>query len=364
MSNKKIVFIDNTSHHTHNTIKNTGIGASEYQFYNLVEQFSRISNGKIKCFNRSIDIELNNVIYKNYDLLMETSFDYNSIFVIQRFFPYEENIRNKLYNYKTYLWIHDIPYIYIFVGNNTNMVDYYEKNLDIFKNYLRENFVLKNIHFVFNSHHCKNMFIEYLQSLGLSIEDNRLIVIYNILYEDEFKSVKNKPTTILKNQLVFASAWQKGIEDVISIFEYIVQIDNSYILILMHPGYGMERFNDYKIYLLDKFPNNIIIKDSLSKDKYGEIIKESLCVLSSRFNETFGCIFAESYYLGTPVIASNESGAVKEIIDNNFIVDYNNKEQIYNMISELSFKRDYINIKLEDKFLFKENFNKWKSILL
>ena len=131
----------------------------------------------------------------------------------------------------------------------------------------------------------------------------------------------------------------------------------------MHPGYGMEKYENYKYYLLKKFPNNIIIKDTLTKDKYSEIIKESLCVLSSRFNETFGCVFAESYYLGTPVIADVGSGAVKEIIDNYFIVDYNNKEQVFNKIKEISYKRDFMNIQLPEKFLFNENFNKWKSIL-
>jgi glycosyltransferase involved in cell wall biosynthesis len=248
--------------------------------------------------------------------------------------------------------------------NNESLINYYNSKLDLFKKYLIENFVeKKTIHFIFNSEHCKNMFVHYLKEFGISIEDNRLIVIYNILYEEEFISIKNKHIPVLKNQLVYASAWQKGIEDIISIFEYILQKDSSYILILMHPGYGMEIYENYKKYLLQKFPNNIVIKDSLSKDKYSEIIKESLCVLSSRFNETFGCVFAESYYLGTPVIADIGSGAVKEIIDNYFIVNYNNKEQVFNKIKEISYKRDHMNIKLPDKFLFNENFNKWKSIL-
>lgn len=366
MLSKKIIFYDNTSHHNHISIKNTGIGASEYQFYSLVTHLSNQSNEKIFCFNGSNNnnLEINNVIYKNNKFFIETTLNENTVIIIQRFFPWEENIRNKLYNYKTFLWIHDIPYMYIFVGNNGDIQEYYKREPELYKNYLRENFVeKKSITFVFNSQFCKNTFVDYLNSLGFKIEDNRLIVIYNILYEEEFLSIKNKPTPVLKNQLVFASAWQKGIEEVISVFEYIIQKDNSYILILMNPGYGMEQYNSYKNQLLNKFPNNIIIKDSLPKYKYSEIIKESLCVLTTRFNETFGCIFAESYYLGTPVIADINSGAVKEIIDNYFIVDYNNKDQVFNKIKELGYRRDHINIKLADKFLFNENFNKWKSIL-
>lgn len=365
MNNKKIFFIDNTSDQTHISIKNNGIGASEYQYYNLVTEFSKLSDERITCFNGiNNNFEINNIIYKNINCFFETLIEENSIFIIQRFFLYNENFRNKLNGFKTYLWIHDIPNIYIFLENNKNLINFFINNPNLFKNYLIENFVeKKTIHFIFNSNHCKKIFINYLQELDLFIEDSRLIVIYNILYEEEFISTKNKDIPILKNQLVFASAWQKGIEEIISIFEYIIEKDNSYILVLMHPGYGMEKYENYKYYLLKKFPNNIIIKDTLTKDKYSEIIKESLCVLSSRFNETFGCVFAESYYLGTPVIADVGSGAVKEIIDNYFIVDYNNKEQVFNKIKEISYKRDFMNIQLPEKFLFNENFNKWKSIL-
>jgi len=120
----KIVFIDNTSEHTHQSIKNKGLGASEYQYYNLVEQFSRICNEKILCYNgvNNENLELNNVIYKNIRYFNEITIEDNSIFIIQRFYPIEEKIINKLNNFKSYLWIHDIPHIYIFLGNNDPII--------------------------------------------------------------------------------------------------------------------------------------------------------------------------------------------------------------------------------------------------
>ena len=78
---------------------------------------------------------------------------------------------------------------------------------------------------------------------------------------------------------------------------------------------------------MNKYSDNIIIHGPVNKEQYTKIIKESLVVLTTTFQETYGCVFAESYYLGTPVIADYRSGGVKEIIDNNYIVNFDNKKE-------------------------------------
>jgi glycosyltransferase involved in cell wall biosynthesis len=367
MNNSNLIFIDNTSEKNHNSIKNVAIGASEYQFYNLVNSFSKIIDNPVFCFNRSLEnsYKIDNVLYSNNTNIRNHNFNKNDKIILQRFFPYEEYFRKKVSNCSVYLWIHDIPSMKLFLDNNDHLENYYNENIEFFKHYLIDNFLNnKNIKFVFNSYYCKQLFIDYLNSLELKIAENKLIVIYNILYENEFTSVANKTVSVNKNHIVYASAWQKGIEDVVHLFEKLLNKDNELILVLMNPGYGMDIYNDYKEELKAKFNDNIIIHEPLSKEKYSEVIKSSLCVLSSKFNETFGCIYAESYYLGVPVIADINCGAVKEIIDNNYIVDYNYPDIIFDKISDLKNNQENpITIKLHKKFLFKANFIKWISIL-
>lgn len=365
MTNQKIIFLDITCDKNHHSIKKKAVGASEYQFYNLVYHFSCLPENKVNCFNFTDrkHIQIDNIYYSHFKYLSDYPIDNSHKIIIQRFFPYEEKLKNKILNNNIFLWVHDIPDILIFVGNNQDVINYFQNEPVKFKEYLKEFFISRStIFFIFNSNHCKNMFIDFLNKYQLSIDDNRLKVIYNILYEEEFKKNNNIP--INKNQLVYASAWKKGIKDVIEVFEYILKKDNKFVLVLMEPGYGMEEYIEYKKNLLTRFPNNIIIHDPLSKDLYSEIMKSSLCVFSSKFNETFGCVFAESYYLGTPVIADVNSGAVREIIDNHFVIDYNNKELVFQRLQEIVENRDHRNVTLHDNFLFNSNFTKWKNIVM
>jgi glycosyltransferase involved in cell wall biosynthesis len=99
------------------------------------------------------------------------------------------------------------------------------------------------------------------------------------------------------------------------------------------------------------------------KYDYAILVRSSLCVLTTTYQETFGCVFSESYYLGTPVIADIRSGAVKEIIDNNYIVNYDNPSEIYSKIKKLQIIRNNLIIELEEKFLFENNFKKWLKLL-
>lgn len=365
MENRNLIFIDCTSDKNHITIKNQAGGASEYQFYQLIEHFSKNNNHPIFCYNLCEHItRYNNIIYNNQKYLDNYDFHDNCRIIIQRFYPWEEYLRNKLENHSLFIWIHDLPDYMVFVGRNDNIINYFKKEQEKYKEYLKDTFInKKNTSFILNSYHCKKLIIDYFKSYDLEIEDDRMIVIYNVLYEDELRETYEKQISVQKKKIVYASAWQKGIDDIIRIFDYIHSKDKSFILELMNPGYCMENYVHLKEELQQRFPNNIIIHEPLSKKRYSEVIKSALCVLSSKFNETYGCVFAESYYLGTPVIADIRSGAVKEIIDNNFIVNFDDPKEVFSKINYLVSTRDKKKIFLSKKFSLNYVFPIWAKTL-
>lgn len=365
MENRNLVFLDCTSNKNHQTIMNKAGGASEYQFYQLIKHFSKNNHNPIFCYNYSEDIiSFDNITYLNKNNLENYNFHDNCRIIIHRFYPWEINVKNKLESHSLFIWIHDLPDYMIFVGRNDYMINYYKKEQEKYREYLKNNFInKKNITFILNSHHCKKLILDYFKSYNLVIDNKRMIVIYNILYEDELREAYEKQISVQKKKIVYASSWSKGIDDIIRIFDYIHERDKNFILELMNPGYGMENYVHLQEELKQRFPNNIIIHEPLSKKQYSEVIKSALCVLSSKFNETYGCVFAESYYLGTPVIADIRSGAVKEIIDNNFIVNFDDPQEVFSKINHLVSIRDNKKIYLSKKFSLKKIFPIWAKTL-
>lgn len=355
-----LIFIDYTCAETHISIKNKAIGASEYQFYNLIEVLSKTNNIKVSCYNHYHEsTNLDNIIYNNIKDLANAAIPIaNTKIIIQRFYPYD--ILKKFSDYDQFLWIHDTPGYHTFLG------DYLfddNKYMNKFMNAL--NFFANNpkIYFIMNSENTKKLYNYYLLQHSIKIDDNRIKVIYNILYENEFKNANNNNLIINKNNIVFASSWTKNINKIIEIFSYIYNKDKTYKLILMSPGYEDKEYVENVMKSLAHLKNNVVIYGPVPKDKYAEIIKSSLCVLAPRFIETFGSIFAESYYLKTPVICDIESGAVKEIIGKVNVVNYDNKIQVFSKINYIKKYRDRLNIKLDDKFLLKHNLKLWLDLI-
>lgn len=118
----------------------------------------------------------------------------------------------------------------------------------------------------------------------------------------------------------------------------------------------------YELYLKNKYPNNIIIYGPVNKSLYCELIQNSGCVLAPSFPETFGCVFSEAYYLGTPVICDVKSGAVKEIIGKDNVVNYKNFNEVYNKIITKIESNE--KIELDEKFMLNYNLTIWKKLLL
>lgn len=81
-----LLFLDLTTHYTHNSIKNTAIGASEYQAYNLIQTLSK--NYEIVVYNLKPNYSLiDNILYKNVNELINDDIDSNSTIIIQRMLP-------------------------------------------------------------------------------------------------------------------------------------------------------------------------------------------------------------------------------------------------------------------------------------
>jgi len=352
---ERIIFIDGAemSNLTHRDIKNRAIGASEYQFYNLIGEFSKL-NLEIVCYNKIVTNEtICNVQYKNIQCMQNDIFRVNDKIIVQRLcclIPLTVINTNKIF-----IWFHDKSDEFIFNLSTPSK----SCNESLFTLYQR-----KNIRFIFNSESTKIMYFEFMSKYGIQIEDYRYKIIYNILYEDDFIDFKDKNYLVDKNTIVFGSAWMKGIDVIMGVFHYIVQRNDKLKLYLLSPGYDYSAWNDYKLQIERDFKDRIKVFGPLDKKKFCEVIKSSLCVLSPVAFETFGCIFAESYYLGTPVIADIRTGAISEIIDNNFIVDYSNPESVLQKILLLQHIRDDVKITLDKKFLLEENMILWKNFVL
>jgi len=349
-SSHRIIFIDNTPlpQLNHQEIKNRAIGASEYQFYNLIGEFAQL-NLHIICYNTTPDSKIiNNVQYKNIEYFKTDIFFPTDKFIVQRYCWLIPNLppQNKIF-----VWFHDQCCNDIFQISNSQEI----------KASIQSIFEKKNIHFIFNSKSSKELYFHFFSNHGFYFEENRCEVIYNILYENDF--VKEK-IVVDKNKIIFGSAWCKGIHIIIDLFRWISHKNSDLVLVLLSPGYDYHKWENYRSELKNEFKERIQIFEPLEKNKYCQVIASGLCVISTSFFETFGCIFAESYYLGTPVIGDIHSGALKEIIDNDYIIDYSNPEIFLEKITELQEKRNNMTIKLDDKFMLYENILLWKNFVI
>jgi hypothetical protein len=347
---RNIYFIDLTTNIRYDEIQSKPIGGSEFQFYNLLYNVSKYKN--IICYNKiENEYKCESILYKNVKELYQDNFETNDIIIIQRLIP-EINILQNFNNCKIFIIIHDYDF--------NAVLFQFQKPTNIKKDVLNYIVNNNNINFVFNSEFTQKYFNVNFSLNNMFIDKTRQNIIYNILHKNYF--LKNNNKEFNKKHIVYASGWNKGIFKIVDIFDYILTQDSSFKLILMSPGYEYKNYKNYEYYLKNKYPNNIIIYGPVDKLQYSKIIESSGCVLAPSFPETFGCVFAESCYLGTHVICDIKSGAVKEIIGIENVVNYNNVDEVYNKI--ISKIESNEKIELNEKFMFDYNFNLWKNILL
>lgn len=107
------------------------------------------------------------------------------------------NLYNEIYkkieNNKIFLWIHDLINSNIFLFNYSEEErNLYHDDKNLYKNILTIIYNNKNINFVFVSEFINDKLKIYFNDNNINIEDYRLNVIYNILYENEYLNIKNQ----------------------------------------------------------------------------------------------------------------------------------------------------------------------------
>jgi glycosyltransferase involved in cell wall biosynthesis len=293
------VLIDTLSDIDHEQIKGRAIGASEYQLYRLVAAMGSA------CYNngpgpRSVD-------GISYDNIKNADIPAGAIVLLMRSYPYaSRDLVKKLEGHTIIQWLQDTP--------GDHLVDRTYTGVAAARAEILEN---PRHYFVANSQTCRRQLLEYF---GDAIEE-RVFTIPNALYMDEFAT--DLPTTVDLNRIVYASAWVKGIEGVIDVFDYVFRHDPDFRLTLMNPGYdNAARYEPLLADVRDRYDARVEVLGPKSRAEFSRVVAGSLCTISARFSETFGCIFAESLALGTPVLADTSSGAVCEYAGEESIVDY------------------------------------------
>lgn len=368
-----LIFIDITKSLDHEQVKKTAIGASEYQFYSLINKLQH--DYKITCYNKSMGSIVGNVKYKNFekDLCVDDIHPGITIIITRHLLDFESKSYQKIKRNKMYVWWHDYvcsrdspmsrcPFLVNYKGEKKqkyeNIMDKQSFKQDILQEYTSN----KNIQHIFNSNFTQKEFNGFLKNFDVYIEQGRQHVIYNAMYTELFVKRPDQ-SEINVNQIVYASAWTKGINIVLNVFQYICQNDPYFTLTLMSPGYEWESVQKLIPQINEIFKGRVQVIGPQNKENYSRILGTSLCTLTGRFPETFGCVFAESYYMGTPVLADVTTGAVKEIIGHENVVNFDDVKEILTRLQKMRDKRKSMNVQLKEPFTEQYILKQWKYLL-
>lgn len=336
---KKIYFIINCGSN-HRDIQTSGSGASEVLFYMTAYKLSTFF--KVTVFNRDAPIKIQNVTYLSLPDNMNPNIEdiNDSIVIVQRHFYIAADLHKINPSNKYYVWSHD--YLENDASNLLKDYSYFDMNRYLSKN---------NINLISVSNFHKNNILTKMPNVIVN-------VIYNALFPELYKNDGSigVPSSD-KNNIVFASNWGKGLDRVLNIGQEYYKVNPNFKLILMKPSY-CEWQPDFSNYPFVNCLGNIT-----NKEEYCKIIKNSLCVLTTSYPETFGCVFAEALHLGVPVIGDNSVNAgFHEIIDKDYMCNFNKLENVVSKIEGIKNSKD-IKVCLNDMFYEKSVIQKWIKLL-
>ncbi|MGJ8662239.1 MAG: glycosyltransferase family 4 protein [Marinicella sp.] len=129
------------------------------------------------------------------------------------------------------------------------------------------------------------------------------------------------------NKLLFLSAPNKGLDQVLNTFQQINRHLKDLKLYVANPGYREDQPEDI---------TNVHYLGALPAEQVKQHLASSLCVFypQDSFAETFGLIYAEANALGTPVMA-HDIGAAREILHpNNALINAEDNYQITKTLVE------------------------------
>jgi hypothetical protein len=331
----------------HLSILNDGGGASELLFYTIAYNLSK--DYKVIIYNLEKEqLTLDNIEYNyfnrnNLDFIKNIE---NSVFIVQRHFDIVIDLHRINSKNKYILWSHDyLEHSFSNLsGNYSNdyINAYYSKNA---------------ISIVAVSHFHKD-------NIMSKFPNTSIYVIYNALFPELYVKRDSTNIDLNINHIMFASSWSKGLYNVINISYEYYKVNSSFKLLLLKPSYDTCNYN-FSIYPFINVLGNI-----KNKSEYCKLLQSCLCVLTTSFQETFGCIFAEALHLGVPVIGDNSIKAgFQEIIPKEYLCNFRDTQEVIKKINTLKEQRQNhnseqkLNITLDSKFYSKQIIEQWKKLV-
>jgi hypothetical protein len=330
---KSIYFLINNDQN-HENIIHSGSGASEFLFYLTAKKLSEFLNVIIINRFSSIPVKIDNIQYlflpdnKNINI-------YDSVIIVQR------NFDTLIYLHKTnqsnryILWCHD------YIEDTNHLFGDY--TVSFINQYFHQN----NIHIIAVSNFHK-------ENIASKMPDIKIFPIYNALFSEYFK--RDEKISYDKDSIIFASSWSKGIDNILMIGKKYYSKNNNFKLKLIKPVYCEW------IPYLSNYPFIEIIGTIKDKNEYCRLLQQNLCLLSTSFPETFGCVFTESLHLGVPVIGDkNTKCGFHEIIPEDHMCNFNDIDEVIKKIEE--FREHRPTVILNEKFKDYMVINEWLNIL-
>jgi len=327
-----IYFIIN-QHGNHNSIIKNGNGASEVLFYLTAKSLS--SNFNVIVYNRDLPSKIDNIEYRFLPDNMNLDI-HNSVVIVQRHFNVLIDLHQTNSSNKYVLWSHD--YLEKKFNHLSGNYNPYEIN---------DYFTINNIQIVSVSHFHKRNILSQIPNVDVT-------PIYNALFPELFIKYNNIKHD--KNVIIFASNWAKGLEKVLNIGKHYYNRNKEFKLILIKPKYCEWEPDLGKYTFIEK---RGCIEN---KEEYCKLLQSCLCVFSTSYPETFGCVFAEALHLGVPVISDNSVQAgFHEIIPQELMCNFNNPNEVINKIENL--RNNRTNVNLDSKFYAESVINEWVKLL-
>ena len=165
----------------------------------------------------------------------------------------------------------------------------------------------------------------------------------------DFPAQKRDP-----NKLLFLSAPNKGLSQVLQTFQQINRHLKDLQLYVANPGYRKDHPEDIP---------NVHYLGALPAEQVKQHIATSLCVFypQNTFAETFGLIYAEANALGTPVMA-HDIGAAREILHpNNALIDAEDNYQITKTLAQ--WQRELPSVSYRSEFNDPAIYQQWNEAL-
>lgn len=180
--------------------------------------------------------------------------------------------------------------------------------------------------------------------------------IYNPILEKVFFT---RPP-VDKNKLLFASSPHKGLDYTLKLFVAIRQRIPSLKLYIANPNY-----------LKIEEPPKIDGVVYLGKLSYLDLLKEmasSFCVFypNISYPETFGCSLVEANYVGTPILAHENFGALPEVLENTTdqLIDCSNPTLVYETLMRWRVEgRPFEGITMKKDFVIENVGRKWIEMI-